>query len=80
MIEIIPYILAVMILWDFSLHIYDLLHVFNKTKAKHPMGAYLIYDYFAKGNQEKRKKVKQVFWTIYWGIAFILILIYLIAR
>jgi hypothetical protein len=68
LLEAIPYIIALMILWDFSLHVYDLLHVFDKTKSKHPLGAYLIYDYFSKGDQEKRKKVRQ---------AFILLLLYL---
>jgi hypothetical protein len=78
--DFILYILAGMIFYDFSLHVYDLLHAFKKTKAKHPLGAYLIFDYFSKGNEEKKAKVYQVFWTIYWGLAFILLLAYLLFR
>lgn len=76
-IDTIPYIIIVMILWDFSLHTFDLLHVFNKTKMKHPFGAYLILNYLGGGDLERRKKARSIFWTIYWGIAFILLLLYL---
>lgn len=74
----IPYILAIMILYDFSLHIFDFLINKGITKMKHPFGVYLLKDYFAGDNQKKRERIHDIFWTTYWGIGSILIILYLL--
>lgn len=74
------YILAIMIVYDFSLHIYDTALHFKLTKHKHPLGMYKVMDYFGGRDQYKRATVYNIFWTTYWGIASILILIYLVLQ
>ncbi len=78
MIRYIPYIIGLMAAYDFSLHIFDLLHVYKKTKIKHPLGLWILLDYLSKGNKLKREKIYQIFWNIYWGTATILMVIYLV--
>lgn len=74
------YLLAAMIFYDFSLHVFDLLHVYKITTIRHPLRAYKIFDYFSKDDVLKRKKVYQIFWNIYWGSAFVIFLIYFFTR
>jgi len=85
-IDIILYILAVMILWDFSLHIIELLGLDIKfIKSKSILSYY--YPHFRwiktpEGPIERRNwnKFYQRFWTTYWGMAFLLLLFYLIFK
>jgi hypothetical protein len=77
--DLILYAVAAMILYDFSLHIDDILKAFGKTsKAKHPLGSGRLFDHLSKGNELKREKIYQTFWSIYWGTASLLIVIYII--
>lgn len=69
-----------MITYDFSLHVYDLLIHFKLTNKKHPFGMYLIMDYFAGNNQRKRKSVYNIFWTLYWGLATLFIVAYILVK
>lgn len=64
-----------MIFYDFSLHISDLLRAYKKPHG-HPLGIGKLFNKISEGDREKREKLRQVFWTIYWGIAFILLLLY----
>lgn len=54
--KILLIILSTMILWDFSLHLQELIGIAN----------YLIFP---------TKQIYTYFWTIYWGIAFIISII-----
>lgn len=77
--DFILYIITIMIFYDFSLHIVDLLRSYKKIKRRmHPLPIGTLFDYISKGNIEKRQQIRQIFWNIYWGIAFILMLIYFI--
>ena len=58
-----------MIFYDFSLHLIELF--FGTEKARN-----LKYYWPAFHN----RKIYTTFWTVYWGIAFILLLIYLLFR
>jgi hypothetical protein len=80
MIQIIPFVLALMIIYDFSAHLFDVLIDSKKTTLKHPFGMYKLMDRFGGENKEKRQKIYNVFWTTYWGIASVLIIIYLIFK
>lgn len=69
MISFIPYILALMIIYDFSIHLIYLLGMeefFLKRKI----------NYWPEWEGRKY----QVFWSIFWGIALVLILIYIYAN
>jgi len=76
--EVLIYIILVMIAYDLSLHVFDFLRVRGAIGAKHPLGAYRLFDYLSKGDKEKRKKIYNLFWMIYWAIALILLIVYLI--
>jgi len=67
-------IIALMILYDLSLHILELLQEFNGiggTESQvgnvlltpHPLEPGYLFDYLADGSVEKRRNVYQVFWT-----------------
>jgi hypothetical protein len=77
MVYLIPYILAVMIIYDFSLHVFDLLLHAKLTTHKHPLGIYLVLNYFAGNDAQKRKTIYNIFWTTYWGLASTLIIVYI---
>lgn len=65
--EIILYLLLIMIFYDFSLHLLRLTLGLDKArKIKYYWPTFLI----------KRRKGYDVFWTTYWLIAFILLIIY----
>jgi len=70
--EIIPYVLAIIIFYDFLLHLAELL--LGRERAKKiswwPK-------FRTKGKFDRRKYTR--FWTAYWGTVFILILIYIIS-
>ncbi len=70
------YVLAILIFYDLFLHLYELLQIFNITKKRNPFSVARLFDYVSKGDTQKRRKVYQIFWTAYWGIAFALFLAY----
>lgn len=80
MIQIIPYILAVMIIYDFSAHVFSTLIHFKLSKVKHPFGMYKLMDRYGGKDPVKRQKVYDIFWVSYWGIASLLIIIFLLFR
>ncbi len=68
--DIILYFLAVMIFYDFSLHALRLalgLERARKIKCWWPN--------FLTGKKNRRRY--EIFWDVYWGIAFVLIVIYI---
>ena len=67
--EIILYILIIMIFYDFSLHLLEfVLGIERARKIKYYWPSFLI---------GKRRRYT-VFWTTYWGTAFILVLFYML--
>ena len=72
MLEFIPYIVTFMILYDWSIH---LVYLAGKE------------DYFFKrkinwwpnwDRWEKKERIRyQIFWNVYWGSAFLLMIIYI---
>lgn len=67
--DFILYILAVMIFYDFSCHYLRLtLGLERARKLKYYWPTFLV-------GKEKRYNI---FWTTYWGIVFILLLIYIL--
>lgn len=85
-IDFILYILAIMIFWDFSIHVIELFNWTSKfTKSKSIFSYYYPHLYWIKTPngpvvRPNWQKLYQKFWTIYWGIAFLLLLIYLIFK
>lgn len=75
LIQHVPFLLAVMIFWDFSLHAIELFggkKWFNQRKN--------IFSYWwPKWSGENKRKKYTVFWTVYWGVALLLILFYILA-
>lgn len=67
-VNLIPYILAIMIFYDFSNHLLEL--IFGREKARK-----LFKPYWPTFKDRKRYTY---FWTTYWGIAFLLTMIYLL--
>jgi len=67
-VNLIPYILAIMIFYDFSNHLLEL--IFGREKARKLFKLY--WPTF------KDRKRYTYFWTTYWGIAFLLTMIYLL--
>ncbi len=80
MVDVIPYILAIMILYDFSAHVFSGLINFGVTKTKHPLGMYKLMDRLGGNDKKKRARVYDIFWTTYWGIALVLVTIYLFLK
>ncbi len=84
--DFILYILAVMIFWDFSLHVIELLNLAPKfTRSKSIFSYYFPHLRWRKSlngpiERENWRKLYNCFWTTYWGIAFILLIIYLIIK
>ena len=67
--DIILYVLLIMVFYDFSLHLLEFVLGRNRArKIKYYWPRFLI----------GKRKTYTKFWTIYWGIAFFLILIYII--
>jgi len=69
-----------MIIYDFSLHLFEWLWGYNFTKLKHPFYVGDLFDHLSKGNQSKRQKIYQTFWVLYWGLAALLLILYLMLR
>lgn len=68
--EIILYILFAVIFYDFSLHLLRLMLGLKRArKIRYYWPTFLV----------ENKKGYEIFWTIYWGIALVLIVIYFIA-
>jgi hypothetical protein len=82
--EIILYVLAVMIFWDFSTHVVELLGWQDKFKNSKSLWSYyyphLRYKKGPSGPVERENGylVYQRFWVTFWGTAFLLILIYIV--
>lgn len=68
--EIIPYILAVMIFYDLSLHLLELLLKKRALKIRYYWPKFLT-------NRRFDRRKYTMFWTAYWGLAFVLILLYI---
>ena len=61
-IEFIIYIIAAMVIWDFTNHIDDLLLNRKKiTRPLHPISARKFFDYLAKGDENKRWRFYNIF-------------------
>jgi len=86
MLNIILYVLVVMIFWDFSLHLIELLGWAEKfIKSKSIFSYYYPHFRWKKTStgpveRENWGKLYQRFWVTYWGLAFILLVIYLIFK
>ena len=70
--DFLAYVLAVMIFYDFSLHLLELILGTGRAR-KLPYSPYRML--LTKGDFDRKKYT--IFWTGYWGIALILILIYI---
>lgn len=69
-----------MVAYDFSLHLVELLRELGVIERYlHPLPVGKLFDWLSVRNKEKRKKVYQIFWSIYWGTASILAIIYLLS-
>lgn len=84
--DFVLYFLAVMIFWDFSLHVIMLFGWEVKlTRSKSIFSYYFPHLYWKKTlngpvQRENRRKIYDRFWTAYWGLAFIILIIYLIIK
>jgi len=84
--DFILYILAVMILWDFSLHILELFRLDDKFVRSKSIFSYY-YPHFRwikapNGPVERSNwsSFYQRFWVAFWGSAFLLLIIYIIFK
>jgi len=82
--DLILYILTVMIFWDLSLHLIELMGKARKFTSSQSIFSYY-YPHFRwiktpKGPVERKNwyRFYQVFWVAYWSFAFALILVYII--
>jgi hypothetical protein len=71
--DFILYILVLMIFYDWSIH---LLHLFHKEERVLKRGLNW-WPKFLKDNKFDSEKYQR-FWSVYWGTAFVLILIYML--
>jgi hypothetical protein len=82
--RILLYILAVMIFWDFSGHVIELVGWHERFKRSNSWLSYyyphLRWKKSPKGPVERKNgfQIYQRFWVDFWGTAFALIVIYLI--
>jgi len=93
-IDLILYILAVMIFWDFTIHVidkrdrkYKLSNQFNRMweqrlkKSKSFLSYYYPHFWGKKPvSDEQAWKRYDYFWLIYWGTATVLLIIYIIFK
>lgn len=85
-IDLILYILAVMIFWDFSLHVIELFGWVEKfTQSKSLLSYYYPHFYWKKTSngpavRDDWQKNYQRFWVAFWATALLLILAYLIFK
>ena len=70
--DIILYILAVMIFYDFSLHLIETIYGGKKKALK--LNFYWSPSKIFRNNN---REFYNYFWTAYWGLVFILIVIYI---
>lgn len=86
MIDFILYILAIMIFWDFSIHVIELFGWGRKFVESESMFSYyyphLRWTKTPDGPRERPNwfKFYSKFWVIFWGLVFILLLIYIIFK
>ena len=66
--DVILYIVGVMIFYDFSLHLLRLIMGLEKArKIKYYWPTFLI----------GKTKRYEIFWAVYWGIALVLVIVYI---
>ena len=87
-IESIPFVLAAMILWDLSLHVLKLFGFERKFLESTSVLSYY-YPHFRwkktpngplERLEQEWRPIYDMFWTCYWGVAFVLLLAYLYLR
>lgn len=84
--DFILYILAVMIFWDLSLHIIMILGWDIKlTRSRSIFSYYFPHLRWKKTpngpvERENWRRTYDRFWITYWGLAFILLIVYLITK
>lgn len=72
--KILVYVVLLMVLYDFSVHVIFMFHKEDFFLSRH-------LNYWPEWKDKTVSKVRyQQFWTIYWGVAAILLLIYLINK
>jgi|GEM_PF-1870844 len=84
--DILLYIVAAMTFYDFTIHVIEYLkwqHYFLGSRS--PFSYYYPHFAFKKvsggfTNRENFYTVYQTFWTVYWGLAFLLVVAYLILK
>ena len=69
MINILIYILAVMVFYDFYLHLIELIFGYKEAKKLR------FYWSPAKIFRTDKRRFYDIFWTSFWGLAFIFLLI-----
>ncbi|MEX2090566.1 MAG: hypothetical protein WD989_00310 [Candidatus Paceibacterota bacterium] len=85
-IDFILYTLAIMIFWDFSLHVIEMLGWVGKfTKSSFFLSYYYPHFYWKKTPdgpivRENWQKPYQIFWVSFWGSGFSLMVIYIILK
>lgn len=84
--DFILYILAAMIFWDFSCHVVELFKWDIKLLQSKSIFSYF-YPHFRwrktpnrPAERQNWQRLYQRFWVTFWGLAFILVLIYLIFK
>lgn len=84
--DFILYILAVMIFWDLSGHIIMMLGWDTKfTRSRSFFSYYFPHLRWKKTpngpvERENWRRIYDRFWVVYWGLAFILLMVYLITK
>lgn len=84
--DIILYLLLVMIFWDFSLHVLELFGLDSKLiKSKSFLSYYYPHFRWIKTPSGPIARQNwfmfyQKFWVTFWGLAFMLLLIYIIFK
>jgi hypothetical protein len=83
LINLIPYLVALMTLWDFSIHVIDWLKLDQKFIGSTSIFSYYYPHFWGKApcvSQERGRKRYDYFWLTYWGTATILLIIYIVFR
>ncbi len=86
MLNAILYVLAVMLFYDFSIHVIELFGLVPKFLNSRSLFSYYYphfkYRKIPNGIQERSDwgLFYQRFWVAYWGIAFILLVVYIILK
>jgi hypothetical protein len=80
------YVLAVMIFWDFSTHLIEMFGWEKKFLHSRSIFSYY-YPHLSnkKGPdgpipRKNRENIYQRFWVTFWGLAFVLIMVYILSK